>query len=258
MSATGSTESHRVRLNLTVQVQKVEYTPAGPPPATEQASQGPSAGQIPSGNFPSTAVLHVSGTVARENAHVKLGAFHTLDIEANRTVRIEKTEGWDSVALKRVSEACVPGRGAELGAVVCGEGTATFCLFSQHLTLVTHRISATVPRKASVAGTAQHERALGKFYGMVFDAFVRQIPYGCPTLRAIVLASPGWVRDAVYAWMVNEAARRGDKILAKALREKVVRVHISSPHVHSLVEVLKSPEVRHLSKGWMHSCVHGF
>ncbi len=43
--------------------------------------------------------------------------------------------------------------------------------------------------------------------------------------------------------MVDEAGKRGDKILLKALREKTVRVHVSSPHVHSLVEVLKSPEV---------------
>ena len=55
-----------------------------------------------------------------------MGAFHTLDIEANRDVRIEKVqEGWDSVALARVEESCVPGRGAEVAAVVCGEGMKT-------------------------------------------------------------------------------------------------------------------------------------
>jgi protein pelota len=56
-----------------------------------------------------------------ENDHVKMGAFHTLDIEANRDVRIEKAE-WDSISLERVEEASQPGRGAEVGAVVCGEG----------------------------------------------------------------------------------------------------------------------------------------
>lgn len=56
-----------------------------------------------------------------ENAHVKMGAFHTLDIETNRDVKIIK-EAWDSIALERVTEACVEGRGAEVGAVVCGEG----------------------------------------------------------------------------------------------------------------------------------------
>ena len=54
---------------------------------------------------------------------MKLGAFHTLDIEANKDVRIEKDAGgWDSIALGRVEESCVPGRGAEVAAIVCGEG----------------------------------------------------------------------------------------------------------------------------------------
>ncbi|EGO02193.1 hypothetical protein SERLA73DRAFT_104568 [Serpula lacrymans var. lacrymans S7.3] len=225
VSATGSTESHRVRLNLTLQVS---------PNATSSSNSSAS---------PTTASLHISGRVTSENQHVKLGAFHTLDIESNRDVRIEKTEGWDSIALSRVQESCIPGRGAEVGAVVIGEGTAAFCLLSQHLTLVTHRLSVPIPRKASAPGTAQHEKAMVKFYAALYDAFTRHIPYATPGLRAIVLASPGWTRDGVYDWIVGEASRRGDKSLAKSLREKAVKVHVSSAHVHSLVEVLKSPEI---------------
>lgn len=52
---------------------------------------------------------------------MKMNAFHTLDIEVGRDVRIEKDE-WDSIALATVNESCVPGRGAEVGAIVCGEG----------------------------------------------------------------------------------------------------------------------------------------
>ena len=59
-----------------------------------------------------------------ENVHVKMNAFHTLDIEVSRDVRIEKDE-WDSVALATVRESCVPGRGAEVGAIVCGEGQSS-------------------------------------------------------------------------------------------------------------------------------------
>jgi len=77
----------------------------------------------------------------------------------------------------------------------------------------------------------------------VYDAFVRHIPYGNVGLKAIVFASPGWVRDSLYEYMVDQAGRRGDRNLQRALKEKVVKVHVSSPHVHSLVEVLKSPEI---------------
>lgn len=234
-STTGSIDSQRIRLNLTLQVTNVEFSSYSA--AAEQSSSTDSGGSN------NSAALQIAGRVISENPHVKLGAFHTLDVEANRDVRIEKLEGWDSIALSRVDEAIVPGRGAEVAAVVCGEGTAAFCLLSEHMTLVTHRISVPIPRKAASAGSSQHEKALDKFYGSLYDAFIRHIPYGNVGLKAIVFASPGWVRDSVYQFVMQEAGRRSDKILQRALREKCVKIHISSPHVHSLVEVLKSPEV---------------
>ncbi|KAF8812553.1 hypothetical protein BYT27DRAFT_7182996 [Phlegmacium glaucopus] len=240
VSSTGSTESHRIRLNLTIQVGRVDFSSSRTPSAsiTPQDQEGTSSSAAAA-----TATLHISGRVISENPHVKLGAFHTLDVEANRDVRIEKLDGWDSVAIGRVEEAIIPGRGAEVGAVVCGEGVAAFCLLSQHMTLITHRISVAIPRKSASSGASQHDKALVKFYGTLYDSFVRHIPYATVGLRAIVIASPGWVRDAVFDYIMAEAVKRGDKTLQKALKEKAVRVHVSSPHVHSLVEVLKSPEV---------------
>lgn len=241
VSSTGSTESHRVRLNLTLRVGRVDFSSSAAPSTQDpSADQGGSSSSAPA----TTAALHISGRVTSENQHVKLGAFHTLDIEPNRDVRIEKADGWDSVAIARVEEAIVPGKGAEVGAIVCGEGTAAFCLLSQHMTLVTHRISMHIPRKSVSSGASQHEKGLVKFYATLYDSFLRHIPYATLSLRAIVIASPGWVRDSVLDYMVGEAGRRGDKVLQRALKDKVVKVHVSSPHVHSLVEVLKSPEVR--------------
>jgi protein pelota len=119
VSATGSTESHRVRTTLTIEVTRVEWAPAS------SAGEAGSAADPTSTNSAqvSTAGLSISGPVVDENQHVRLGAFHTLDIEVNRNVRIEKADGWDSVAQDRVKESCIPGRGAEVAAVVCSEGT---------------------------------------------------------------------------------------------------------------------------------------
>jgi len=187
--------------------------------------------------------VSISGRVTSENPHVKLGAHHTLDIEVNRDVRIEKVDGWDSIALRRVEEAIIPGRGAEVGAIVCGEGIAAFCLLSQHMTVVTHRISMQIPRKSGAFGASQHEKGLNRFYSTLYDTFIRHIPFGNVGLKAIVIASPGWVRESIADYMVTEAGRRGDKILQRALRDKLLKVHISSPHVHSLVEAIRSPEI---------------
>ncbi|KAF8505640.1 pelota [Russula emetica] len=232
VSATGSSESHRVRTTLTLQVTRVEFTP----PITPTSGAGDPASSAP---VEPTASLQITGRVVEENEHVKMGAFHTLDIEANRDVRIEKPE-WDSISLERIEEASQPGRGAEVGAVVCGEGTAAFCLLSQHMTVVLQRIDVPVPRKRAGSATA-HEKGLARFYDTLYQSFMRHIPYANPTLRAIVIASPGWVRDAVFDYIMTQATQAGNKALL-GTRQKFLRVHVNSPHVHSLVEVLKSPE----------------
>ncbi|KAJ6485178.1 eRF1 domain 1-domain-containing protein [Mycena vitilis] len=244
VSSTGSVDSQRVRLNLTIKVSRVEFSSSASSTAASTTEDAADPSSSSANQSDSTAALHISGPVIVENQHVRLGAFHTLDIEVQRDVRIEKLDGWDSVALSRVDEAIVPGKGAEVAALVCGEGTAAFCLLSQHMTLVTHRLSLPVPRKSGASsGATQHEKGLTRFYGALFDSFMRHVPYANVGLKAIVIASPGWVRDSVYDYIVAEASRRGDKVLQKALKDKVIKVHISSPHVHSLVEVLKSPEI---------------
>jgi len=177
-----------------------------------------------------------------------MGAFHTLDIEANRDVRIEKFLAhtpytWDSVSLSRLEECTIPGKGAEVGAIVCGEGTAAFVLLSQHMTTVVSRINSPIPRKSSYGGGSQHEKALERFYVAVYEGFARHIPWNSPQLKVIVIASPGWVRDSVYTSLIGEGTKRGEKIMVRALKEKAVKIHVTSPHVHSLVEVLKSPQV---------------
>jgi len=65
--------------------------------------------------------LHVSGRVVEENKYVKMGQYHTLDLETQRNVTILKDE-WDSVALDRIKEACDVSKKAEVGAVVLQEG----------------------------------------------------------------------------------------------------------------------------------------
>lgn len=97
-------------------VEKMEFSAA-------VASSNPGSSNAAGGSdAPSQgAALSISGPVTEENQFVKMGAYHTLDLEVNRDVRIKKDE-WDSIALQRVTECCAEGRGAEVGAIVCGEG----------------------------------------------------------------------------------------------------------------------------------------
>jgi len=225
-SATGSVDSRRVKTNLTLSVQKMHFSAA-------VSSTNPNATAAQQG-----ATLSISGQVTQENPFVKMGAFHTLDIEADRDVRITKVE-WDSIAFGRVREASDEARGAEVGAIVCGEGTAAICLLSEHMTVIRQRVEVPVPRKRT-GSTTLHEKGLARFYDTLYQSFLRHIPYS--SLRAIVIASPGFVKDAVYDYIFAEATKENNKALLQA-RNKFLRIHVSSPHVHSLMEVMRSPEI---------------
>ena len=95
-SATGSTTTNRVRTTLTIRVEKTDF-------------------DVQAG------ALHISGPVSEENKFVKMGQYHTLDLEMQRNVTIIK-EDWDSVALDRVNNACDADKKAEIGAVVLQDG----------------------------------------------------------------------------------------------------------------------------------------
>lgn len=110
---------------LTIEVSAVLFSPSTS--ATGQATTSTDPSSSSAVTEPSAA-LHISGRVSQEAKDVKMGSFHTLDIEANRDIRIIKVEGgWDIIALGRVEDACVEGRGAEVGAAIIGEGM--YCSF---------------------------------------------------------------------------------------------------------------------------------
>jgi protein pelota len=57
------------------------------------------------------------GKNIEENEHVKMGQYHTIDIEVNQPLRIQK-ERWDAVYLERLKEAADPSAKADVAAVV--------------------------------------------------------------------------------------------------------------------------------------------
>lgn len=135
-SSTGSTTSNRVRTTLTIQVEDIDFD--------TQACK-----------------LRLKGRNVAENAHVKMGAYHTLDIEANRKVTLTKSE-WDSVALNRIELATDPTKHADLAAVIMQEGLAHVCLVTSCMTLVRAKIDVNIPRKRK-NHVSQHEKALSRW-----------------------------------------------------------------------------------------------
>jgi protein pelota len=225
-SDAGSVSSQRIALDLTIAVTSTDF-------------------DIGSGQ------LHVSGKVAAENEHVKLGQHHTLDLELNRKFTLEKADGWDSVALEMLKEASETERRAELWAVVLGEGTANICMITEHQTILRQRIEVGVPRKRK-GGVDGHTKGMEKFFSTVLSTLLRQIdlPNTTSTTTAtttaktlpLLLASPGFTATAFLQYIKAEATRTTNKPLMTLLPSIVV-AHSSTAHIHSLNEILSSPAI---------------
>ncbi|KAI2615261.1 hypothetical protein GGR54DRAFT_304828 [Hypoxylon sp. NC1633] len=210
---TGSTMSERVTTELTIRVTSTFFDPG-------------------------SSKLHVSGTVAVENNFVSLGKYHTLDLELQRPFTLWKEYGWDSVARETLSDALKQDKDGAVAAVVMQEGFANICLISEYRTILKQRVESTIPKKRS--SSSEQDSGMKRFFDKTLSTLVRNIDFSIP--RPLLLASPGFVAADFKKYMSEEGVRKGDKtIMAMAKEAKVV--HSSSGHLHSLNEILKSPEV---------------
>lgn len=212
-TSTGGSTSERVRVTLAIQVEDVHF-------------------DAPSG------VLRLRGKVCSENKFVKMGAYHTLDLETNRDVTVYKNL-WDIISLERVQNATDPTQYADVGAVVMQEGMAIICVVTSTMTIVRAKIEVAIPRKRRGSVTS-HEKGLEKFFETVMQGILRHFNF--EVLKCIIIASPGFVKDQFYEYMMLEAVRQGIKILLEN-KPKFVLAHSSTGHKHGLREVMSDPAV---------------
>lgn len=218
-SATGSSTSQRVHTTLTLRVTSLDFDP--------QAAQ-----------------LHVSGRVAEENKHVKLGAHHTLDLELQRNFTLEKDGGWDSIALDTLKESIDQTSKAELWAVIMQEGLANICLITTHQTILRQQLTVSMPKKRPGKPTGDYEKSLNRFYATILDSLTRHMSEQLKAgeLKPLLLASPGFTAQSLQSYIKAQATTKADKTL-QALADKTIVAHSASGHLHSLSEVLASPAI---------------
>lgn len=220
-SGAGSVASQRITLDLTIAVSSTDF-------------------DIGSGQ------LHVAGRVAVENDHVKLGQHHTLDLELNRKFELQKADGWDSIALEMLKEACETERRAELWAVVLGEGTANICMITEHQTILRQKIEMSVPRKRK-GGVDGHSKGMDRFFATTLSTLLRHMDLASSAAQQaktlpLLLAGPGFIAQAFLTYIRGEATRTTNKPLL-AMIPSIVVAHASSAHIHSLNEILSSPAI---------------
>ncbi|KTW26772.1 mRNA surveillance protein pelota [Pneumocystis carinii B80] len=167
-----------------------------------------------------------------------MGSYHTLDLRLHNNFKLTKQE-WDSIALERLNEACDPNKTAKVGAVVLQEGLANICLITEYMTILRQRVEVQIPRKRK-DNTSDYQKGINKFYETVMQAMLRSFDF--TNLKVVLIASPGFISETLIKYIFDEAVKADNKELLQS-RPKFLRIHCSSGHMHSLNEVLKSPNI---------------
>ncbi|KYK56583.1 Translation release factor pelota-like protein [Drechmeria coniospora] len=212
-AGTGASAAERVHTDLTIRVKSTFFDPV-------------------------ISSLRVSGVVVSENDHVSRGSHHTLDIEVNRAFTVVKPDGWDSVSKATLSQALSDDKNGAMAAVVMQEGVANICLITQFRTVLKTRVESVVPKKRDAP--SEQDAGVRRFFDKTLNSLLRAVDFSGS--RPLLLASPGFVASDFKAYIAKQGRDRSDKVLT-AVGKSATVIHANSGHVHSLNEVLQSPEV---------------
>lgn len=214
LSSTGSSTSERLRLTLSIKITSFAYDA-------------------------SAVNLRVAGQVVVENDHVRVGAFHTLELQPHRAFTLTK-QLWDSVYMQRLQLALNPAADADVAAIVMQEGLAHLLLVSRSLTITRARVETQIPRKGKNA-IYNRSSAIDKFFDSVLSAWLTHLDIA--KLKVLLIASPGFVKDEFFNYAMLEASRRDLKDLVSN-KSKIILCHASSGYRHAFQEILTRPELQ--------------
>lgn len=213
-TATGSTGARRVKVTLTISVEKVKYD--------SEAN-----------------IVSVKGKSVVENKYVRRGQYHTLDLELNQKFTLTKPV-WDQLALSQLNNACDTARNAEIAIIIMQEGLAFVCLLTTNMTIQKAKIEVNIPRKRKNF-CSQHQKGLEDFYEQILQAMVKHIDFD--SIKCVIIASPGFVKDQFVEYLWQQATRRELKTLLD-VRQKFLIAHSSTGFKHSIREVLSDPLIQ--------------
>ncbi|MBW0593261.1 hypothetical protein O181_132976, partial [Austropuccinia psidii MF-1] len=175
-SETGAKDSRCIKLNLTIEVNKVLYSGAELRSAKSAANDLITPTQS-SSNLSNGASLQLSNQISQQNKHIKLGAFNTLDLEPNREFTIIKgPDGWDLIHMERLSDSLDASKSADIGVILADKsGKATICLIGTHATFIKQRIK--VPAAKKKKSGLGSDKVMEKFHKQIYDTLTKNFNF---------------------------------------------------------------------------------
>jgi protein pelota len=193
------------------------------------------------------ASMRVNGKNVKENKFVKLGSYHTLDLEPGRDVKISKS-CWDAVSLEFLGSSASSNK-AEVGAVQFCDGLGFVCQLNPASGVrILQRVQVAMPKK-KLGSTSTLEKAQEKFYTGLVEAALQHLNFA--SLRAVIIAAPGAMKDDFHKYLIDhlqKAEMKGvlehkNKLMRIALPGSALATNLNP---HNLLEILKEPRLADL------------
>eukprot|EP01080_Neovahlkampfia_damariscottae_P000159 gene159-4405_t len=182
--------------------------------------------------------MRISGKNIAENDFVKIGQFHTMDIELNREISISK-KYWDAIHIKRIEDATDISKSSDVVAIIMEEGLAYLCLISEHMTFTKQKIEVSVPKKRYTS--TAHDKGVSKFFDTILNSIMKNVDFD--VVKCIVIASPGFYNQQFLEYVYKTASQKDEYREILSHKSKFLLVHSNSGHREALTEVLSDPSI---------------
>lgn len=180
--------------------------------------------------------ISIKGRNSKENEFLKIGQFHTFEIELETKITIYKEE-WPLYEINLIKEIAKEEHGVEIAAMVMEEGVAHLCYVKQSITLLKKKIERNISKKN--AGDEIYRKSLNKFFQECYNIIAT---LNFERIKCFVIASPGFLNDQLLRFIKTELEKENDKGKTKWL-DKIVLAKCSNGYLNSLNEVLADPTV---------------
>ena len=174
--------------------------------------------------------LRVSGKIESEHEDIPKGSYHTINVEVNSVLKINK-EKWLSYQLEKLEEACKQEKSAVLICVL-DRKEASFAILKSYGYEVLSEIEGIVEEKR-----IKEKQKESTFYIEVIKLLEQYNERFKP--NSIIIASPAFFKED----LAKEIERNN-----KELRKKVVLATCNSTGANGINEVLKRDEVKSVLK----------
>ena len=86
------------------------------------------------------------------------------------------------------------------------EGIAHLFLVAKNTSKLKAKIEKRIPKKK--AFVQQHDKQTNRFFEMVTQAFVMHFKEMVPSLKAVIVGSPGFIKDSYLEYLKKEVVER--------------------------------------------------